>query len=178
MPDRDGYELIRKSRAGESSRTNRLAAIAVTAYARPEDRQRSLLAGYQMHLTKPIEAGELVAGMASLLHLRRDEPYRALSFPFTLLTSESAQPPDPTPTQAVAVVDGRVVAGCKQAAIRLRILIVPDVTLSSASRSTPEPKWPGLTVSGQVKSGSCIHDGISRIPWSTRQTSMWLLRST
>jgi CheY-like chemotaxis protein len=62
MPDRDGYELIRKSRAGESSRTNRLAAIAVTAYARPEDRQRSLLAGYQMHLTKPIEAGELVAG--------------------------------------------------------------------------------------------------------------------
>ena len=38
---------------------------------RAEDRQRSLLAGYQMHLAKPIEARELVAGIASLLHLRR-----------------------------------------------------------------------------------------------------------
>jgi CheY-like chemotaxis protein len=41
----------------------------VTAYARSEDRQRSLLAGYQMHLAKPIEARELVAAIASLLHL-------------------------------------------------------------------------------------------------------------
>jgi CheY-like chemotaxis protein len=43
----------------------------VTAYARPEDRQRSLLAGYQMHLAKPIEARELVAAIASILRVIR-----------------------------------------------------------------------------------------------------------
>jgi PAS domain S-box-containing protein len=72
MPDVDGYELIRRIRAREKEAGGeRLAAVAVTAYARPEDRQRSLIAGYQMHLAKPIEAGELVAGIASLLHLSR-----------------------------------------------------------------------------------------------------------
>lgn len=72
MPDMDGYELIRRIRArSPSAERDRLAAVAVTAYARPEDRQRSLLAGYQMHLAKPIEASELVAGIASLLRLSR-----------------------------------------------------------------------------------------------------------
>ena len=72
MPDMDGYELMRRIRAGESGKSaERVAAVAVTAYARPEDLQRSLLAGYQMHLAKPIEARELVAGIASLLHLSR-----------------------------------------------------------------------------------------------------------
>jgi PAS domain S-box-containing protein len=72
MPEMDGYELIRRIRADKAtSRADRLAAIAVTAYARAEDRQRSLLAGYQMHLAKPIEARELIAGIASLLQLSR-----------------------------------------------------------------------------------------------------------
>jgi len=71
MPDLDGYELMRRVRLLDSSREGPIPAIAVTAYARAEDRQRSLLAGYQMHLAKPIEARELVAGIASLLHLRR-----------------------------------------------------------------------------------------------------------
>ncbi|HEY2402848.1 MAG TPA: ATP-binding protein [Steroidobacteraceae bacterium] len=71
MPDLDGYELMRRVRLLDSSREGPIPAIAVTAYARAEDRQRSLLAGYQMHLAKPIEALELVAGIASLLHLRR-----------------------------------------------------------------------------------------------------------
>jgi PAS domain S-box-containing protein len=71
MPGLDGYELMRRARALDASRTGPIPAIAVTAYARAEDRQRSLLAGYQMHLAKPIEARELVAGIASLLHLRR-----------------------------------------------------------------------------------------------------------
>jgi CheY-like chemotaxis protein len=57
--------------SADSGRPGPIPAIAVTAYARAEDRQRSLLAGYQMHLAKPIEARELVAGIASLLHLRR-----------------------------------------------------------------------------------------------------------
>jgi signal transduction histidine kinase len=71
MPDVDGYELMRRIRASEASSDHRLAAVAITAYARPEDRQRSLLAGYQMHLAKPIEARELIAGIASLLRLSR-----------------------------------------------------------------------------------------------------------
>jgi PAS domain S-box-containing protein len=71
MPDLDGYELMRRARLLDSARAGPIPAIAVTAYARAEDRQRSLLAGYQMHLAKPIEARELVAGIASLLHLGR-----------------------------------------------------------------------------------------------------------
>jgi PAS domain S-box-containing protein len=72
MPDIDGNELIRKIRTLDTQRSRPpITAIAITAYARPEDRQRSLLAGYQMHLSKPIEARELIAGIASLLHLRR-----------------------------------------------------------------------------------------------------------
>jgi CheY-like chemotaxis protein len=71
MPDLDGYELMRRVRLLDSGRPGPIPAIAVTAYARAEDRQRSLLAGYQMHLAKPIEARELVAAIASLLHLRR-----------------------------------------------------------------------------------------------------------
>jgi len=72
MPDMDGYELIRRVRkAGAASNT---MAIALTAYARAEDRQRALLAGYQMHLAKPVDPRELIAGIASLLNLRAGAP--------------------------------------------------------------------------------------------------------
>jgi CheY-like chemotaxis protein len=71
MPELDGYDLIRKVRALDPNRSSPIPAIAVTAYARPEDRQRSLLAGYQMHLAKPIEAREIVAAVSSLLHVSR-----------------------------------------------------------------------------------------------------------
>jgi PAS domain S-box-containing protein len=71
MPDMDGYELMRRVRLLDPSRSVPIPAIAVTAYARTEDRQRSLLAGYHMHLAKPLEARELVAGIASLLRLTR-----------------------------------------------------------------------------------------------------------
>jgi PAS domain S-box-containing protein len=73
MPGVDGYELLRRVRQLESAQARRIAAIAVTAYARPEDRQRSLLAGYHMHLSKPIEPRELIAGIASLLSLRNQK---------------------------------------------------------------------------------------------------------
>jgi PAS domain S-box-containing protein len=71
MPDLDGYELIRRVRALDASRTGPIPAIAITAYARPEDRQRSLLAGFHMHLSKPVEARELIASVAGLLQLSR-----------------------------------------------------------------------------------------------------------
>ncbi|HVY83139.1 MAG TPA: PAS domain S-box protein [Steroidobacteraceae bacterium] len=69
MPGTDGYQLIRQVRALDGRRTGPLPAIAVTAYARPEDRQRSLLAGYQAHISKPLEARELIAAIASLLRI-------------------------------------------------------------------------------------------------------------
>jgi PAS domain S-box-containing protein len=71
MPEMDGYDLIRKARALDKKRTAPLPAVAITAYARTEDRQRSLLAGYQAHLSKPIEARELIATVAGLLQLMR-----------------------------------------------------------------------------------------------------------
>ncbi|MEG3930545.1 ATP-binding protein [Microcoleus sp. T3_B1] len=66
MPDEDGYSLIRKLRQLEAQRGGRLPAIALTAYARNDDRQQALLAGFQIHLTKPVDAAELVAVVASL----------------------------------------------------------------------------------------------------------------
>ena len=67
MAHEDGYQLIAKVRSLADERIARVPAIAVTAYARAEDRQRLLLAGFQMHITKPIEPQELVAGIASLV---------------------------------------------------------------------------------------------------------------
>jgi PAS domain S-box-containing protein len=71
MPRMDGYQLIKEVRALDDQRSGPLPAIAVTAYARPEDRQRSLLAGYQSHISKPLEARELIAAAASLLKISR-----------------------------------------------------------------------------------------------------------
>jgi PAS domain S-box-containing protein len=70
MPEMDGYALIRRVRGLTSSKKS-IPAIAVTAYARAEDRQRSLLAGYQMHISKPVETPELIAAIASLLRVWR-----------------------------------------------------------------------------------------------------------
>ena len=67
MPGEDGYELIRKVRALPAAGGGRIPAIALTAYARTEDRLRALRAGYQSHIAKPVELAELVAVMASLL---------------------------------------------------------------------------------------------------------------
>jgi PAS domain S-box-containing protein len=67
MPGEDGYELIRRVRALPAARGGKIPAIALTAYARTEDRLRALRAGYQMHIAKPVELAELVTVMASLI---------------------------------------------------------------------------------------------------------------
>jgi CheY-like chemotaxis protein len=67
MPGEDGYELIRKIRALPAGQGRKIPAIALTAYARTEDRLSALRAGYQMHISKPVEMTELVAVMASLI---------------------------------------------------------------------------------------------------------------
>ncbi|MFT3685745.1 MAG: response regulator [Phycisphaerales bacterium] len=62
MPGEDGYSFIRSLRnAG-----HQIPAAALTAFARSEDRTRALLAGYQTHLSKPVEPSELLAAIASL----------------------------------------------------------------------------------------------------------------
>ncbi|MDQ3805555.1 MAG: PAS domain S-box protein [Acidobacteriota bacterium] len=70
MPGEDGYQLIRRVRALGLERGGRVPAIALTAYARVEDRMQALRAGYQMHVPKPVELAELAAIVASLA--RRD----------------------------------------------------------------------------------------------------------
>jgi CheY-like chemotaxis protein len=59
LPGADGYELIRTLRAREGAGT-RLPAIALTAYARREDRRLALEAGFQAHVAKPVDPVELV----------------------------------------------------------------------------------------------------------------------
>jgi signal transduction histidine kinase len=70
LPGEDGYALVRKLRALDGERAG-IPAIALTAYAHPADRTRALLAGFQMHLAKPIEPEELAAVVANLARLRR-----------------------------------------------------------------------------------------------------------
>jgi PAS domain S-box-containing protein len=66
MPGEDGYTLIGKLRALGPERGGSIPAVALTAYARSEDRMRALASGFQVHVPKPIEAGELVVVIASL----------------------------------------------------------------------------------------------------------------
>lgn len=67
MPEEDGYQLIRNIRARPVEQGGRTPAVALTAYARAEDRLRALRAGYQMHIPKPVEVNELVAIVASVV---------------------------------------------------------------------------------------------------------------
>jgi hypothetical protein len=66
MPEQDGYALLRRVRSLESNQGRRIPAIALTAYARAEDRKAALLAGFQSHVAKPVEPGELIALIANL----------------------------------------------------------------------------------------------------------------
>ncbi len=62
MPEMNGYELLRRIRTGDGS-SREIPAIAVTGFAREEDRQRALQAGYRAHVVKPIEPDELAAAV-------------------------------------------------------------------------------------------------------------------
>jgi CheY-like chemotaxis protein len=65
MPEKDGFEMMRELR-GQSANNSKIPAIALTAFARSEDRTRAMLAGYQVHLSKPIQPQELLAAVANL----------------------------------------------------------------------------------------------------------------
>ena len=65
MPEVDGYELLRRIRALGPERGGRVPAIALTAFARSQDRTQALHAGFVAHLSKPVEPPELLATVAS-----------------------------------------------------------------------------------------------------------------
>ncbi|MEA5503858.1 PAS domain S-box protein [Halotia wernerae UHCC 0503] len=66
MPQEDGYALIRKLRTLSQEQGGRIPAVALTAYARAEDRTQALLAGFQLHVPKPVNPTELAAVVANL----------------------------------------------------------------------------------------------------------------
>lgn len=72
MPDEDGYALLRRVRALKPENGGKIPAIALTAYARTQDRRAALLAGFQSHVAKPVEPAELIAVIANLSGRIRD----------------------------------------------------------------------------------------------------------
>jgi PAS domain S-box-containing protein len=66
MPKIDGYDLIRQIRKQETGKDTRIPAVALTAYARIQDRMQAIVAGYSTHIAKPVDATELVTIVASL----------------------------------------------------------------------------------------------------------------
>lgn len=67
MPDADGYALLRRVRAPDTGERGFVPAIAVTGRAQAGDRERALGAGYQLHLTKPLDPAELIRAVRSLI---------------------------------------------------------------------------------------------------------------
>ena len=72
LPDQDGYSLIREIRRREAEQGGFLPALALTGYARPEDRTRSLTEGFQAYISKPVEPKNLTAAIAVMIHRLRD----------------------------------------------------------------------------------------------------------
>lgn len=73
MPGRDGYDLIKSVRQLSPEEGGRIPAVALTAYARVEDRMKVLTAGFHMHVPKPVEPAELLAVVASLASWNKQE---------------------------------------------------------------------------------------------------------
>ena len=74
MPGENGYSLIRRLRNIEAQRGGRIPAIALTAYARSEDREAAIAAGFQIHLPKPVEPTVLAGVVANVIQQRlKDE---------------------------------------------------------------------------------------------------------
>ena len=74
MPGMDGYDFIRRLRSSAEPSVRDVPAAALTAFARAEDRTRALQSGFEMHLSKPIDPGELVASVATLVRRTRVRP--------------------------------------------------------------------------------------------------------
>jgi CheY-like chemotaxis protein len=71
MPQMDGFEFISKIRSAANPLVRNVPAAALTAFARSEDRTKALRSGFEMHLAKPVDPGELVASVATLVRRSR-----------------------------------------------------------------------------------------------------------
>jgi CheY-like chemotaxis protein len=69
LPEVDGYELLQLIRQTDAGSGGGIPAIALTAYARSEDRARAFRAGYQAHVAKPVEPADLIAAIARVVQL-------------------------------------------------------------------------------------------------------------
>jgi CheY-like chemotaxis protein len=95
MPGEDGYSLISRVRALPPEKGGHTPAAAFTAYAREEDRERALAAGYQMHIVKPISSDDLVSKLAQLAGLVLTfEPPTFVRQPSPLLKAVVTDPRD------------------------------------------------------------------------------------
>jgi CheY-like chemotaxis protein len=74
MPGMTGFELIERVRGSDNPRLRAVPAAALTAYARSEDRTKALRRGFQLHLAKPVDPGELMAAMAALAARGKTSP--------------------------------------------------------------------------------------------------------
>ena len=71
MPEMDGFELITQIATSPNPAIRDIPAAALTAFARSEDRTKALRSGFEMHLAKPVDPGELVASVATLVRRAR-----------------------------------------------------------------------------------------------------------
>jgi signal transduction histidine kinase/ActR/RegA family two-component response regulator len=74
MPEQDGYDLIAAVRSNPDPKKAGVPAIALTAFARAEDRTRALLAGFNLHMSKPVELAELLLALADLVTHSKGSP--------------------------------------------------------------------------------------------------------
>ncbi len=71
MPEQDGYDLIERLRRHGSAKLRQIPAVAVTAFSAPEDRRKAITAGFQEHLSKPVDLAKLVQVVAQLAASKR-----------------------------------------------------------------------------------------------------------
>jgi CheY-like chemotaxis protein len=71
MPEMDGFDFIARIRASSDPDVREVPATALTAFARSDDRTKALRSGFEMHLSKPVDPGELVASIATLVRRHR-----------------------------------------------------------------------------------------------------------
>jgi CheY-like chemotaxis protein len=72
MPDENGYELIGKVRTLKPEQGGNIPAVALTAYARTDDRLRALATGFQAYIPKPVEPAELAMVVASVIERSKE----------------------------------------------------------------------------------------------------------
>ena len=93
MPSGDGYELLGRVRQLPPERGGRIPAVALTAYARPEDRRRALAVGFAAHVAKPVDPSALVGAIQALARAKAPDP------------APSAAPPSAAPPRILVVDD-------------------------------------------------------------------------